>query len=136
MTQEALLRAWRELPRLRDPDRFAPWARRILVNCCRDIARWERRNVRALSLDDTSNGHEITVTSPDHSGDVALRYDLHLALSRLTIEQRTVVALHYTCDLPLREVAETLGIPGGTAKSRLNAALVALRRTYMEEQRG
>ena len=46
-TQEALVKAWRELPRLRDPDRFEAWLRRLLVNACYDEARRAGRGPRS-----------------------------------------------------------------------------------------
>lgn len=64
----------------------------------------------------------VAVIGPDGAGDATQD-------ARLNVDQRTVVTLHYQLDLPIREVARTLAIPDGTVKSRLNAALVALRRS-------
>ena len=127
-TQDALLRAWRELPALRDRDAFPAWTRRILVNRCRDIVR-AQRGVRVLSLDlapAIADGASVYV---DHAPGVDRSTDLRRAVARLNVDQRAVVALHYQLDLPIRDVARTLSIPDGTAKSRLNAALAALRRS-------
>jgi RNA polymerase sigma-70 factor (ECF subfamily) len=132
-TQDALLRAWQELPRLRDPDSLGAWLRRILVNRCRDIVR-ARRGVRLLSLDDPAS--PITPPAgPDPAVTIDRHTDLEAALQRLTVDQRTVLALHYALDLPIREVARTLGVPDGTAKTRLNAALIAMRRCLSEADR-
>lgn len=128
-TQDALLRAWRELPSLREPDRFTPWLHRILVNRCRDIARAERRRVRLIPV------HDLGATSPSIA-DVApaadRRADLDRALRRLPVDQRAVLALHYFIGFTLAHVGLVLGVPEGTAKSRLNASLVALRRLLGE----
>jgi RNA polymerase sigma-70 factor (ECF subfamily) len=134
VTQDALLAAWRELPSLRDPDRFLPWLRRILVNRARDVGRGQRRlGGRPVSLDSVPAQRleldPINETAPRVDG----LTDLHRALARLTIDQRAVIALHYLADLTLPDVATTLGIPLGTAKSRLNAALVVLRRDLGEQ---
>jgi RNA polymerase sigma-70 factor (ECF subfamily) len=132
-TQDALLRAWQELPRLRDPDAFGAWLRRILVNRCRDLVR-ARRGVRLLSLDDPTSPI-IPPAGSDPAPATEQDADLQAALGRLTVDQRTLLALHYALDLPIREVARTLGVPDGTAKTRLNAALVALRRSLLEPDR-
>lgn len=131
VTQEALLRAWRELPTLRDPDRFGPWARRILVNHCRDLARRDRRGVRFVPLDAAEADGSATVT-PDPAPAIDRRSDLAASIATLSVDHRSILALHYVLDLPIREVAATLGIPDGTAKSRLSAALATLRQAISE----
>ncbi len=128
VTQDALLTAWRELPSLRDPDRFLPWLRRILVNRSRDVGRGQRRlGGRPVSLDSVPSQRLELDSISDPAPRVDGLTDLHQALARLTIDQRAVIALHYLADLTLSDVATTLGIPLGTAKSRLNAALTMLR---------
>lgn len=131
-TQDALVLAWRELPSLRTPERFEPWLRRILVNRCRDIGRARGRRVVEIPVERAFEDGAPGVFEPrglDRSADLAS------AIARLPIEQRTVLALHYAADLSLRDVAATMVIPVGTAKSRLNAALAALRRQLGEEDR-
>jgi RNA polymerase sigma factor (sigma-70 family) len=128
VTQDAFLAAWQELPRLRDTDQFVPWLRRILVNRARDHHRGERRHLRPADLNAALAVVERRPGRTDPASEVDALTDLHRALATLTIDQRTVVALHYLADLTLPEVAAVLGIPTGTAKSRLNAALVVLRR--------
>jgi RNA polymerase sigma-70 factor, ECF subfamily len=131
-TQDALVLAWRRLPSLRQPELFEAWLRRILVNRCRDIGRARGRRVTEIHVET-----EIETREPetDHRPGSERSADLAAALTRLTIDQRTVLALHYAADLSLREVAATLGIPNGTAKSRLNAALIELRRQLGEVER-
>jgi RNA polymerase sigma-70 factor (ECF subfamily) len=132
-TQDALLRAWRELPRLRDPDRFAAWLRRILVNGCRDRLRAARRGVREIRVVPIAD--DVELVAPDHHRRVEAQATLGPAIARLDADHRAVVALHYAADLSIREVAESLGIPVGTAKSRLAGALTALRAELGEDDR-
>jgi RNA polymerase sigma-70 factor (ECF subfamily) len=120
--QGALLTAWRQLPTLRDPDRFDAWVRRLLVHACYAEARRQRSwaaNVRVLPVDGPA--------APDTLVSVADRDALDRAFRRLTIEQRSVFVLHHHVGLPLVEIAETLGVPAGTARSRLHYATRALR---------
>jgi RNA polymerase sigma-70 factor (ECF subfamily) len=120
--QEALIRAWRDLPGLRDPDRFDAWLYRLTTNACLDLARRRRRRPIEVEL--------TTIHSPamaDASASLADRELIHEALGRLDPGHRAVVALYYLLGMPLTEVAATLRIPVGTAKSRLHYALAALR---------
>ena len=120
--QGALLTAWRQLPTLRDPDRFDAWVRRLLVHACYAEARRQRSwaaNVRVLPVDGPA--------APDMLVSVADRDALDRAFRRLTIEQRAVFVLHHHVGLQLVEIADTLGVPAGTARSRLHYATRALR---------
>ena len=120
--QSALLTAWRQLPTLRDPDRFEAWVRRLLVHACYAEARRRRTwaaNVRVLPVDGPA--------APDTLVSVVDRDALDRAFRRLTIEQRAVFVLHHHVGLQLVEIAETLGVPAGTARSRLHYATKALR---------
>jgi len=122
--QEALIRAWRDLPGLRDPDRFDAWLHRLTVNACLDLIRRRKRRVIEVELS--------PIDSPatnDVAGALADRELLDEALARLDPGHRAVVALHYLLGMPLPEVAGALGIPLGTAKSRLHYALAAMRTT-------
>ena len=121
-TQQALLLAWRDLRSLRESDRFDAWLRKLVVNACYSEARSERRwtgKVRLIPLDSDP--------SPDVARGVATRDELEHAFRRLTPEQRTVVVLHHHLGYPLTEIAATLGIPQGTARSRLHHAVRQLR---------
>jgi RNA polymerase sigma-70 factor (ECF subfamily) len=120
--QEALVRAWRDLRSLRDPDRFDAWLYRLLVNACMDEARRRRRHAVEVEL--------TPMRSPsmqDSVISVGERDALERGFARLDPEQRTLIVLHHYLDLPLPEVAETLRIPLGTAKSRLHRALATMR---------
>jgi RNA polymerase sigma factor (sigma-70 family) len=120
--QGAFITAWRQLPTLRDPDRFDAWMRRLLVHACYAEARRRRSwaaNVRVLPVDGPAG--------PDDIVSIADRDALDRAFRRLTVEQRAVFVLHHHLGLPLVEIAETLGIPAGTARSRLHYATKAMR---------
>jgi len=127
--QDALIRAWRDLPGLRDPDRFDAWLHRLTVNACLDLLRHRRRRPFEVELSPI-DPHP----APDMLGSLADREFLDRALARLDPSYRAVVALHYLLGMPLPDVASALGIPLGTAKSRLNHALTVMRRTVVADR--
>jgi RNA polymerase sigma-70 factor (ECF subfamily) len=120
--QNALVLAWRRLPKLRESDRFEAWIHRILVHACYDESQrtrsW-RTTVTALPIDIPERS--------DSTSRIADRDELERAFRHLSIEQRAVFVLHHYLGLPLVEVAELLGIPAGTARSRLHYAMAGLR---------
>jgi len=120
--QETLVRAWRDLPTLRSPDRFDAWLHRLLYRACIDEARRLRRHrvdVELTSIDAPAGDDGVSVTND--------RDQLERGFSRLDPEARALIVLHHYLDLPLPEVAIALGIPLGTAKSRLHRALQSMR---------
>ena len=121
--QNALLRAWRDLPALRDPDRFDAWLNRLLANACIDLLRRDRRHRLDVVLTDTSP----TPIVHDETAVIADRDELERGFRRLGPEERAVIVLHHYLDLPLPEVAATLGVPLGTAKTRLYRGLDRMR---------
>lgn len=131
VTQETFLAAWQELPRLRRPDAFAPWLRRICVNRSRNWLRARGRRISPASLD------EVTTDVADQAADFRVAVDARSALDgafeRLSPDQRAVLALHYSLGYSIAESADALGIRTGTAKSRLNAGLETLRRSLDRE---
>jgi RNA polymerase sigma-70 factor (ECF subfamily) len=120
--QDALVRCWRDLPTLRDVAAFDGWLHRLLVNACLDMLRRRRRRVVEVELTPL---HSPSLA--DFSGQLIDRDMLDRALGALEPDWRAIVVLHYYLDVPLPEVARTLGIPLGTAKSRLHRALSVLR---------
>ena len=129
-TQDALVRAWRELPHLRDPSRFHAWLRRLLVNACYDEGKKRRiwkPNLRAL--------HDDEHPAPDDLSQVHDRDQLERGFRRLSIDHRAVVVLHTYMGLSLDEVADTLGVPAGTVRSRLHYAVRALRAALDADER-
>jgi RNA polymerase sigma-70 factor (ECF subfamily) len=120
--QDGLIRAWRDLPGLRDPDRFDAWLRRLVVNACLDLVRRRRRRAFEVELKPIHSP-----ATSDHAGALADREEVDQALRRLDANHRAVVAMHYLLGMSLPDVAASLGIPIGTAKSRLHYALAAMR---------
>ena len=128
--QQAFLLAWRDLPRLRDPERFDVWLHRLLVNACYEEARRYRRwsvHVRPLLVDGPGEA--------DSSVRVADRDVLERAFKRLTPEHRAVFVLHHHAGLPLDAVADVVGVPVGTVKSRLFRATRILRAAILADDR-
>jgi len=120
--QEGYLRAWRNLPSLRDPDRFEAWLRSLVSRSCIDVLRRRGRRPKEVEL--------LPIDGPavaDFATVVADRDLLELALRRLQPEQRAVIVLHYYLGMPLPDVAAALGIPIGTAKSRHHRSLALMR---------
>jgi RNA polymerase sigma-70 factor (ECF subfamily) len=121
--QNALVRAWRDLPTLRDPARFDAWLYRLLIHACTDEIRRTRRH--RLDVDIVALTTEPA--SADATSIIADRDELERGFGRLGPEERAVIVLHHFLDLPLPEVASTLGIPLGTVKSRLYRGLKEMR---------
>jgi len=119
--QEALVRIWRDLPGLREPDRVEGWAYRLLTRACQDELRKRRRQPPSLPLltDDGAVDHSIT--------SVADRDQIERGFRNLSGGQRAVVILHYYRDLTLPEIAEALAVPIGTVRSRLHYARRSIR---------
>ena len=122
--QDAMVRAWKDLPGLRDPDRFDAWLRRLTVNACLDVARRRRR--RSIEVELTPI---LMPSVGDESAGFAEREQLDDALRRLDPEWRAIVVQHFFLGMPLTEIAVAMGIPVGTVKSRLHRSLVAMKGT-------
>ena len=120
--QDSLVRAWRDLPGLRDPDRFDAWLHRITVNACLDLARRRRRRSIEVQLTPLA-----MPSIADATADIAERQQLDDALGLLEPGWRAIVVMHYYLGMPLPDVAVALRIPLGTAKSRLHRALRVMR---------
>ncbi len=130
VAQEALISAWKELHRLQRPDRLESWLRSILMNRARNVLRTRRRHP-AIPYDPQAGHADLLRHEPLSA--LSSRWAVEAAMSRLRPDERAVIVLHYMADLALRDVARTLGLREGTVKSRLHAALRALRRDLGEE---
>jgi RNA polymerase sigma-70 factor (ECF subfamily) len=121
-TQQAYLEIWRDLRRLRDPQRFDGWAYRILVRSCYREARrtppW---------LPDEAIPAECEPRDLGSLDAVLDRDQLERGFQQLSVDQRAVIVLHYLMDMTLERVAETLDVPLGTVNSRLSRAVAAMR---------
>jgi RNA polymerase sigma-70 factor (ECF subfamily) len=119
--QAALTDAWRNLPRLREPDRFDAWLHRLLINACSDVRRHRRRfeaHIRVVHLEPAEA--DVSSTFADHE-------QLERGFRRLKPDHRVVVVLHFYLGLTFQEIANVVGIPVGTAKSRVFYATGILR---------
>jgi len=121
--QEAFVAAWRQLPRLREPEKFEAWLQRVAVNASRMTLRARgRRRVREIPSSRVAALSD-RVTAADSSADAAR---LDEALRGLSVDQRAILVLHHLDGRPVAELAAILDIPIGTAKSRLFTARRAL----------
>ena len=128
--QETLVRCWRDLPSLREPDRFEAWQRRLLMRAIVDEFRRGRRyeaQVRVLHAEPVDH---------DTASALADRDELDRGFRRLSPEHRSILALRHFQGLSVPEIADALGLPEGTAKSRLHYATEALRAALAADARG
>jgi RNA polymerase sigma-70 factor (ECF subfamily) len=135
--QEASVHAWRELPRLRDRERFDAWLAQILVNACRSLLRRERRvSVREIDVErmaaDGGPGSFATRSDVETIPETDL---IRRAFERLDPTVRSLLVLHYVEERPLAEIGRILGSPVGTIKWRLSNARRALNRALEVERR-
>ncbi|MGH2468165.1 MAG: RNA polymerase sigma factor [Candidatus Limnocylindrales bacterium] len=137
--QEAFFRAWRQLPKLRDAERWSAWFRRIVVRCAIDVVR-RRQRIREVaptrSISSPIVGHDVdaalvradpSAATADLEAGVADRDLAERALARLVPEDRALLALRFLADLEVPDAAAALGLRLGTAKSRLHRLLARLR---------
>jgi RNA polymerase sigma-70 factor, ECF subfamily len=119
--QDAFLHAWRELPKLRDPDKWSAWFRRLLVNSAIEVDRRRRRRptVQLLGFEPSAGG--------DMTTRVALRDEVERLMGCLESRDRVLIVLRYQQDLDLPAIAAAMRIPLGTAKSRLHRAMARMR---------
>ena len=128
-TQEALVRAWRDLPTLRDAERFDAWLYRLVAHACADVGRHRRRFRADLTV------LPIEPAQADMASELANRDQLERGLRRLNDTQRTILALNFYVGLSAGEIAEALEIPVGAVRSRLHYAIEALRAAIAAEER-
>lgn len=122
--QETFVAAWRQVRRLREPDRFEAWLQRVAINAARMTYRArKRRGVREIA------SNRMAITAEIHSFDRASSDAaiLDAAMQRVDVDQRSILVLHHLDGRPLAEIAGILEIPVGTVKSRLFAARRALQ---------
>jgi RNA polymerase sigma-70 factor, ECF subfamily len=136
-TQDTFVRVWRDLAGLRDAGLFDQWFGRVLVNTCRSAARGRgRRWVREVAVT-AMPGAGVDFDPPAESRDLRSWDDdmVSRALDRLSVAERTLLVLHYYEELSLAEIADRVGIPARTVKSRLFTARRALERAVEGERR-
>lgn len=128
-SQQALVGIWRNLPQLRDPERFEAWSYRMLVNTCYAVSKAERRWLPRMPAPDREP------VADDGIGQVADRDELERAFRRLSVDHRTAVVLHHYVGLTVGQVAEAVDAPVETVRSRLRYALRALRAAIEADSR-
>ena len=130
--QQAVVSIWRNLPQLREPDRFDAWSYRLLINACYTEGRHQKRRLPSIS---GSRIREPRTGDSYHA--VIDRDQLERAFEHLSVEHRSVIVLHHYLDMPVQTVAEALDVPVGTVNSRLHRALermrMALERDRLED---
>ncbi|TML01580.1 MAG: sigma-70 family RNA polymerase sigma factor [Actinobacteria bacterium] len=121
-TQDAFLSCFRHLAKFRGDSSFSTWLHRIALNACYDALR-RRRDTTSLE------GRSVDpMPVPDHADRAAAATDVQRALLGVPPDFRAVLVMHELQDLPLEDIAATLGLPVGTVKSRLHRGRVALGR--------
>ena len=134
--QDTCLRAWRELPRLREQDRFEAWLWQIAVNACRSALRTRRRvNVREVAMDQMPVGFDLPSRSRAFDVSVSEIDIVQRAFRRLDPDKRAILVLHHVEERSVTDIARLLSIPDGTAKWRLFSARRALDRALEVERR-
>ena len=130
-TQQAIVSIWRELPKLRDPERFEGWSYRILQNSCRAVLRKERRwaptELRRLPIDPEIGDPALALADRD---------ELERGFRQLPVEHRVVLVMQHYLGWTLEQIAERLEIPLGTARSRSHYAKRSLRAALEADARG
>jgi RNA polymerase sigma-70 factor (ECF subfamily) len=139
--QDALVAAWRQLPRLRDPAAFDGWLNRVVANAAlmQRRRRIRRREVQVLPVGDQDS--DVTATAApgssqsaeDSPARIADRDVIVRAFMRVRPEERAILVLHHLEERPVAEIARMLGVPTGTAKWRLHEARRALERAMEVE---
>jgi RNA polymerase sigma-70 factor (ECF subfamily) len=131
--QETFLRAFRALPGFRGQAKFSSWLYRIALNLCRDWMRRERRTPVTQVPDDVDLWELAAASEPtDTIENLVVRKDLARAVERamaaLPEEQRTAIVLKEYHGLTFQEIADLVGCPLSTVKTRLYQGLTVLRR--------
>jgi RNA polymerase sigma-70 factor (ECF subfamily) len=131
--QETFLRAFRALPGFRGQAKFSSWLYRIALNLCRDWIRRERRTPVVQASEDIDLIELAAAAEPSESiEDLVARKDLtrlvERAMAKLPEEQRTAIVLKEYHGLTFQEIADLVGCPLSTVKTRLYQGLTVLRR--------
>lgn len=123
--QDTLIKAWEKQNTLSRPEQFRPWVMRILVNRCKDVLR-KRRRRSFYPLEESIPDPEMPQPKPP----------VMEAVAALKPELRAVIVLHYVDGYGVQEIADSLGIPVGTVKTRMRNARKRLKQTLLVEWEG
>jgi RNA polymerase sigma-70 factor (ECF subfamily) len=139
LAQEAFIRVFRSISGFKEQSSFSTWIYRITTNVCLDEIR-KRKNRKVISIDedihmdDGEMKRQIVSDDPlpDEMAERAeLRNIVNDAINSLPEDQKVVITLRDLNGLSYEEIAQVLGIPGGTVKSRINRARQALRNVLL-----
>ncbi|NJK37926.1 MAG: sigma-70 family RNA polymerase sigma factor [Oscillatoriales cyanobacterium RM2_1_1] len=137
LVQEVFLRVWKGLPKLRQPETFSTWLYRIAWNVAADERRnFAKQRASSSSLEKAASVVDNPMTSINLATNlVNLHYQdiVERGLAQLSFEHRTVLVLHDLEDISQKEVADIIGVPVGTVKSRLFHGRAAMRK-FLEHQ--
>jgi len=136
-TQDAFLTALRKLSTFRGEAQFTTWMHRVTVNVCYDVLRKRQREPRLAGPEDDDEPHsELGPAAPDHADAAVAAIDVQRALLQVPLEFRVVLVMHDVQDMAYEDIAETIGVPIGTVKSRLHRGRAALGRLLTGEHGG
>ncbi len=127
-TQQAVLLIWRDLPQLRNPDRFEAWSYRLLVNTCNAEFRRRRRTLPSVGAQTAPEP-----IAPDQFGRLFDRDQVERGFEGLSVDHRAVLVLRYYLDWSLESIADALGVPIGTVNSRLHRGLARMREALADQ---
>ena len=138
--QETFLRAFRALPAFRGQSKFSSWLYRIALNLCRDWMRRERRSPVVQAPENVDLLELAAAAEPSESiEDLVERKDrtrsVERAMALLSEEQRTAIVLKEYHGLTFQEIADLLGCPLSTVKTRLYQGLTVLRRELVKSEK-
>ncbi|NBD33202.1 MAG: sigma-70 family RNA polymerase sigma factor [Cyanobacteria bacterium] len=129
LVQEVFFRAWKGLPKLRNPKTFSTWLYRI----CWNVACDQRRAFAQLREQNQILSQQEPLHNSVDLNEMHYQALVQEALQALSFEQRAVIVLHDLEDVPQKDIAHILDIPTGTVKSRLFHARKALR-DFLQQQ--
>ncbi len=116
-------KAIRSIKKLKQPEYFKTWFIRIVINESKVILKKRAREIIQLSIVEM-------IEVSDHSDDVSLKYDIQLAMDKLSVEHKEIVNLKYFTELTFTEISEVTGLPESTVKSKLYKALKLLKKSF------
>lgn len=135
LSQEAFLKAWKNLPNLKADAAFSTWLFRLTSNECIDFLRRAKRQKTVSLTVESDDDEEVQLDMPDTAPgpeEAAIRAEdqalLQKAMEVLPPDHRQILTLRIVDDLDYRQISEVLGIAEGTVKSRLARARDNLRK--------
>ena len=128
-SQDVFVTCLRKLGGFRGTSAFTTWLHRVTLNVCYDNLRRRGREEPVDEVPPREQGFDLAESA-------ATSVDVHRALQEVPEDFRAVLLLHDVQGVPYEEIAEAVGVPVGTVKSRLHRGRVALARALRGEQPG